>query len=508
MSLTPTLLLILDGLGFAPSGPGNAVSLARIPHINALLEQPNVAVLQAGGRYVGLPAGYMGNSEVGHLTIGSGRIVYQDMARIDVALETGELAASPVLNDVFSKVQAKGGRVHFMGLLSDAGVHSHIAHLEALLHCAADKGVSALVHAFTDGRDTSPNAGAGFVERLEAVLKSTPKARLASLCGRYYAMDRDKRWERVKLAWDMLVHGTGEQVDNAAAALRAAYAQGETDEFIKPRQVGVAAENTIRDGDGVFFFNFRADRARELLSAFVKQDFAGFDRGQMPHLAGIASMVSYDESLTTPVVFHKDNLEQTLGEEVSRLGLSQLRIAETEKYAHVTYFLNGGREEQFPGEERVLVESPKDVATYDLKPEMSAVEVCDKLLLALASKKYTLLVCNFANPDMVGHTGKMPAAIKALECVDACLGRILPVLKAEGVRLVMVADHGNVDEMILPNGEPSTSHSLNPVRMVVYEGEKALPIAPEGGLADIAPTILGLWGVTPPSVMSGKNLMV
>ena len=514
MSLTPTLLLILDGYGLAPAGPGNAASLARTPNIDRLISLPGATRIDASGRAVGLPAGYMGNSEVGHLNIGAGRIVYQDMTRIDVAMETGELASNAALLELLANVKRTGGRLHFAGLLSDGGVHSHINHLGALMDIAAAHGVDVRVHAFMDGRDTSPTSGAGFLAQLGDMMARTRAAHSgvsveqAALVGRFYAMDRDKRWERVKVAWDMMVHGEGQRASDPVAAVEALYAAGETDEFLKPQVFGDPADVCVRNGDGIFFINFRADRGRELVSAFHFPDFDGFDRGGVPALAGLVTMTSYDSSLHVPVAFPKENLVQTLGEVVADAGAHQLRIAETEKYAHVTYFLNGGREEQFPGEERVLVESPKDVATYDLKPEMSAVEVCDKLLLALASRKYTLLVCNFANPDMVGHTGKMSAAIKALECVDACLGRILPVLKAEGIRLVMVADHGNVDEMILPNGEPSTSHSLNPVRMVVYEGEKALPIAPDGGLADIAPTVLGLWGIAPPAVMSGKNLMV
>ena len=505
-SLTPTLLLILDGYGLAPAGPGNAASLARTPNLDRLLALPGVTSLAASGRAVGLPEGYIGNSEVGHLNIGAGRVVYQDLTRIDMAVESNELFSNDVLLDLCAAVRERGGRLHFAGLLSDGGVHSHINHLIALLMLAQEQNVPALVHAFMDGRDTAPASGARYVEQLQRALKASG-ARLASLCGRFYAMDRDKRWERVEQAWNLLTHGQGEAVDDPVAALQAAYAAGESDEFIKPCVCLEAGEAAIRSGDGVFFFNFRADRARELVAAFVNDAFDGFERGARPDLAGVATMTSYDASFIVPVAFRKENVTHTLGEVVSELGLRQLRIAETEKYAHVTYFFNGGREEPFPGEDRILVQSPKDVATYDLKPEMSALEVTDKLIHAWNSGQYAFVVCNLANPDMVGHTGVLEAAIKACEVVDACVGRIESAVLAAGGRLCVTADHGNVESMIGPDNTPQTAHTTNRTPLII-EGGGGCSVHLTGGgkLADIAPTLLALWGKTPPRSMSGDIL--
>lgn len=505
-SLTPTLLLILDGYGLAPAGPGNAASLARTPNLDRLLALPGVTSLAASGRAVGLPEGYIGNSEVGHLNIGAGRVVYQDLTRIDMAVESHELFGNDVLLDLCAAVRERGGRLHFAGLLSDGGVHSHINHLIALLMLAQEQNVPALVHAFMDGRDTPPTSGARYVEQLRQALKASG-ARLASLCGRFYAMDRDKRWERVEQAWNLLAHGQGEAVDDPVAALQAAYAAGESDEFIKPSVCLDANEAAIRSGDGVFFFNFRADRARELVAAFINDAFDGFDRGTRPNLAGVATMTSYDASFTVPVAFRKENVTHTLGQVVSERGLRQLRIAETEKYAHVTYFFNGGREDPFPGEDRILVQSPKDVATYDLKPEMSALEVTDKLIHAWNSGKYAFVVCNLANPDMVGHTGVLEAAIKACEVVDACVGRIESAVLATGGRLCVTADHGNVESMIGPDNAPQTAHTTNRTPLIIEEGGGRSVHLTEGGkLADIAPTLLALWGMTPPRSMSGDAL--
>ncbi len=503
----PTVLLILDGYGLAEPGSGNAASLADTPNINRLLSLPERVSLAASGRAVGLPEGFMGNSEVGHLNIGAGRVVYQDMTRIDIAVESGEIARNQALCALLEAAAKRNGRIHFAGLLSDGGVHSHIRHLEALLRVAADHGVPAVVHAFMDGRDTPPTSGIDFVRALAPCLEETG-ARLGSLVGRFYAMDRDKRWERVKVAWDMLVHGLGKSVEDAVGALEAAYAEGETDEFLKPLLLGAPEDVSIRDNDGVFFFNFRADRARELVSAFHLADFEGFDRGEMPDLCGLASMTAYDATLDIPVAFPKDNVSQTLGEVVSGLGLSQLRIAETEKYAHVTYFFNGGREEAFAGEKRILVDSPRDVATYDLKPQMSAEEVTEKLLAAWASERYTFAVCNLANPDMVGHTGVIPAALSALKTVDECVGRIAEAVEASGGRLVLTADHGNVEEMINVNtGEPHTAHTCNPVPLLVLDRGRPVPLREGGKLGDIAPTILALWNVEKPAVMTGNSLL-
>lgn len=505
-ALTPTLLLILDGYGMAPAGAGNAVSLARTPNLDRLLALPGVTSLAASGRAVGLPEGFIGNSEVGHLNIGAGRVVYQDLTRIDMAIENGDLFRNPVLLDLCAAVRERGGRLHFPGLLSDGGVHSHINHLIALLKLAHEQNVPALVQAFMDGRDTAPTGGAEYVERLRPALEATG-ARLATLCGRFYAMDRDKRWDRVETAWNLLVHGRGERVDDPVAALRAAYATGETDEFIKPRLCLDPAEAVIRSGDGVFFFNFRADRARELVAAFINDAFDGFDRGARPDLAGAATMTSYDATFQAPVAFRKENLTQTMGEVVAELGLKQLRIAETEKYAHVTYFFSGGREEPFEGEDRILVQSPKDVATYDLKPEMSAREVTDKLIRAWNSGQYTFAVCNLANPDMVGHTGALEATVTACEVVDACLGRIESAVLDSGGRLCVTADHGNAESMMSPDGSPQTAHTTNRTPLIIEEsGGRSVQLAGGGKLGDVAPTLLALWGVPRPEVMSGNVL--
>ena len=505
MSVKPTLFLILDGYGLAPAGPGNAAYLANTPTLDRLFSLPGVGRLDASGRQVGLPSGFIGNSEVGHLNIGAGRVVYQDMTRIDMAIENGDLFKNPVLLDLMGKVRARGGRIHFCGLLSDGGVHSHIDHLGALLEMAQKEGVPALVHAFLDGRDTPPTSGAGYVERLLPMLEKTG-GRLADIIGRFYAMDRDKRWERVNVAWDMLVHGKGEKIDDAVKALEAAYAAGENDEFVKPRIL--LEDSAIRDGDGVFCFNFRADRGRELVHALTDADFSGFERGAVPDMAGVASMTSYEASLdaAVPVAFTKDNLDRTMGEVVASLGMKQLRIAETEKYAHVTYFFSGGREAPFENEDRILVESPRDVATYDLKPEMSAFEVTDKLLDAWNSGRYDFVVCNLANPDMVGHTGFIEAAIKACETVDACVERIEKAVSASGGLLCITADHGNVEKMIDEEGRPQTAHTLNQTPFLIYDGGKAVPVK-DGRLGDIMPTILTYWGVDVPAQMSGDVLL-
>lgn len=505
-SVTPILLLILDGFGLAPAGPGNAISLARTPMLDRLLALPGVTSLSASGRDVGLPDGFIGNSEVGHLNIGAGRVVYQDMTRIDLAIENGTLFENPVILDLCAAVRARGGRLHFMGLLSDGGVHSHIRHLEALIKLAGTQGVSALVHAFMDGRDTSPCGGADYVERLLPVLKEHG-ARLATLCGRFYAMDRDKRWDRVSVAWNLLLHGRGEPAPDPASALRAAYVSGQTDEFITPRVVLPQNEAAVRPGDGIFFFNFRADRARELAHVFLDKSFDAFERGEVPELAGFSSMVSYDATLHCPVAFEKDNLPQTLGEVLSREGMRQLRIAETEKYAHVTYFFNGGREQPFDGEDRILVDSPRDVPTYDLKPAMSALEVTDRLTDAWNSGMYDFLVCNLANPDMIGHTGVLDAAIAACEVVDACVTRIESAVAASGGRLIITADHGNAEQMLDAEGKPQTAHTMNRTPLIVLEGGKSRALLDNGRLSDIAPTVLDLYGVPRPQVMTGRPLL-
>ena len=511
-SPAPTVLLILDGWGIAPAGEGNAVSLAATPVLDRLLAGRPHGSLGCSGRDVGLPSGFMGISEVGHMNIGAGRVVYQDMTRIDMAVEEGSLGTVPALADLFDAVKASGGRLHLMGLVSDGGVHSHENHLYALIAAARDAGVrEILIHAFLDGRDTPPTSGAGYIERLVAKTEELGAGRVASLCGRYYAMDRDKHYERVELAWRMLVLGEGVTVADPVSGVREAYVAGEHDEFVKPRVVAGPdgrMNGRIRNGDGVFFFNFRADRARQISRTLFDETFAEFERPGIPELAGMATMTRYEAASPLPTAFPPVSIADTLGEVVSRAGLRQLRIAETEKYAHVTYFLNCGREEPFPGEDRVLVPSPREVATYDEKPEMSAGEVTCALLERL--KEYDLVVCNLANLDMVGHTGLIPAARCACETVDGCVGSIVDAVLELGGRVLLTADHGNAEEMLDADGNPQTAHSTNRVPLVFIEGDAAdakTATVEDGILGDIAPTILGLWGLDQPEAMTGRNLV-
>ncbi|WP_304473623.1 2,3-bisphosphoglycerate-independent phosphoglycerate mutase [uncultured Desulfovibrio sp.] len=511
--MTPTLLLILDGWGLAAPGPGNAPFLASTPHLDSLNARCPHARLTASGRAVGLPEGYMGNSEVGHLNIGAGRVVYQDMTRIDVALEDGSFAANPVLGELLAAVRKSGGRLHLAGLLSDGGVHSHIRHLEALCDMAARADVPVRIHAIMDGRDTDPKSGADFARALEEHIKDQPRTRIAGLVGRFYAMDRDSRWDRVKAAWDLLAHGRsdgGRVAPDAVAALEASYAEGVTDEFVRPvRCAGEAGADEpagMADGDALFLFNFRADRMRELTQAFIEPGFDAFERGALPRLAGVASMTSYEASFGIPVAFPKEAVTLGLGEAVSRAGLRQLRLAETEKYAHVTYFFNGGVEEPFPGEDRILVPSPRDVATYDLKPAMSAREVTDRFVEVWNKGVYDLVVCNLANGDMVGHTGVLEAAVEACAVVDECVGRMTRAVEARGGRMLIIADHGNCEVMLTPEGRPHTAHTTNAVPCILLEPGGVVRALGDGRLADVAPTLLGLWGLEPSASMTGRNL--
>ncbi len=511
MPLTPTLLLILDGWGLAPAGPGNAVDLARPAVLERLAAEYPCTRLLCSGRAVGLPDGFMGNSEVGHMNIGAGRIVYQDMTRIDIAIEDGSFQRNPVLLDCLARTKAAGGRLHLMGLVSDGGVHSHVFHLHALLQLAKAQGVPCVIHAFLDGRDTPPDSGKGFVRDLQRFLDDLGHGRIATVMGRYYAMDRDKRWDRNALAYAALTQGQGEPAPDAVSAVEQAYAAGESDEFVKPRIVGAPEECCLRDGDGLFFFNFRADRARQISRAIFEDGFSEFARPVRPALACFATMTEYEGSFPLPTAFPPQSTERTLGEVVAELGLAQLRIAETEKYAHVTYFLSCGREEPFPQEERVLIPSPRDVPTYDLKPQMSAEQVTEACLEAWHSGRFGLVVCNLANMDMVGHTGSIPAVLEAIRTVDACVGRLAEAVLQSGGRMLLTADHGNADEMLDADGRPQTAHSKNPVRFVLvdagFKGRGNGVLREQGKLGDIAPTILQLWGVAKPEVMTGLGLL-
>jgi 2,3-bisphosphoglycerate-independent phosphoglycerate mutase len=500
------VLLILDGWGHREETADNALALANLPNWRALLAHCPHTLIHTEGRYVGLPDGQMGNSEVGHMNLGAGRIVYQDLTRIDAAIEDGSFFANPELTAACAAVKANGGTLHVMGLLSPGGVHSHERHLFAMLELAHQAGVAQVaVHAFLDGRDTPPQSAEASLRALQALCAQLGNARVASLCGRYYAMDRDKRWERVARAWQAIVEAESEhRADDALTALQAAYARGETDEFVAPTVL--AGAQPMRDGDAVVFMNFRADRARQLTAAFVAPGFSGFT-ARRPALARFVCLTEYDASLPAAVAFPPEDLRQTFGEVVANAGLTQLRIAETEKYAHVTFFFSGGREEPFPGEERILIPSPK-VATYDLQPEMSCPALTDRLVEAIASGRFDAIICNIANPDMVGHTGVLEAAIRAAEAVDQAIGRIVAAVRAAGGALIITADHGNLEMMRDPvTGQPHTAHTVGPVPLV-YVGDRRVALREEGALRDVAPTLLALMGLPQPIEMTGQSLLV
>jgi 2,3-bisphosphoglycerate-independent phosphoglycerate mutase len=495
--------MILDGWGHRDDAPDNAISQASTPNWDRLL-QGNHTTIETSGEFVGLPAGQMGNSEVGHMNIGAGRVVFQDFTRVSQAVEDGSIANNPVLQKAIAASREHASTLHVMGLLSPGGVHSHEDHFMAVVRMAADAGAHRVcVHGFLDGRDMPPRSAAGSIERMQACVDALPDTSFASLCGRYYAMDRDQRWDRTVQAWDMLVEGKTEyRFDDAATTLQAAYDRDENDEFVKPSVIG--AYPGIRDNDAVIFINFRADRARQLSRAFVEPGFDGFERPR-PVLSSFVSMTQYLEDLPAEVAFPQEKLSGLLGECLSDRGLSQLRIAETEKYAHVTFFLNGGEERCFPGEHRILVPSPK-VATYDLQPEMSAPELAEELDKAIRGGAFDVIICNVANPDMVGHTGSMAAAMAAVEAVDNCLGVALEAIQASGGEMLVTADHGNVEQMSDPlSGQAHTAHTTNPVPLV-YFGRPARALA-GGSLRDIAPTMLHLLDIKPPAEMTGKPLL-
>lgn len=515
--MIPTLLLILDGWGLAPDSAGNAVTLAETPFLDSLPGRWPSARLACSGRAVGLPEGFMGNSEVGHMNLGAGRVVYQEMTRIDVAIEDGSFFENSALVRLMDAVKASGGRLHLLGLLSDGGVHSHVNHLHALLDMAKSRGVEqCVIHAILDGRDTPPSSGLGYVEALDKRLAETGYGAVGAVMGRFWCMDRDKRWDRVERAYKALTLGEGERAESATEAVRAAYAAGETDEFAAPRLIVNAATGelplVVEDGDGLFVFNFRADRAREISRAFFEDDFSGFPREVRPRLAGFATMTRYEATFPMDVAFPPRGLERGLGEIVSEKGWKQLRLAETEKYAHVTYFFNGGREEPFPGEDRVLVPSPREVPTYDLKPEMSAPEVAREFLSRWPKGDYALGVVNLANLDMVGHTGDIRAAQAACRAVDEAAQAIISTVLQEGGRVILTADHGNAEEMLDAQGGTQTAHSMNPVPILLIgpdsNEESDMPGLIDGKLGDVAPTILDLWGLNKPEEMTGVSLLI
>jgi 2,3-bisphosphoglycerate-independent phosphoglycerate mutase len=505
----PVALIILDGWGINESCENNAVCQAQTPRLDELARRYPSSWLEASGLDVGLPDGQMGNSEVGHLNIGAGRIIYQDLTRISKSIDEGDFFTNPVLLDALKSIRSAGGKLHLMGLLSDGGVHSHNTHLYALLDLAKREGVGVCVHAFMDGRDTPPQSGADYLEQLEAEMARLKHGRLATVTGRYYAMDRDNRWDRVEKAWQGMVLGQGFPVASSSEAIQSAYAAGQTDEFVEPRvieQNGLPV-GRIKEHDGIIFFNFRADRAREITRTFTQPDFIEFARSEAPKLSAFVCLSEYDETFNLPIAYASESYPKILGEVISAAGLSQLRIAETEKYAHVTFFFNGGIEEPFANEDRALIPSPKDVATYDQKPAMSAPEVTEEVVRRIQLGTYDLIILNFANPDMVGHTGVLPAAISAMETVDSCAGRVVDALLEVGGCALITADHGNCEVMADQNGSPHTAHSANRVPLILVDPDNSQATLQPGILADIAPTILNLMSLPTPAEMTGKNLI-
>ena len=502
MNKTPTVLVIMDGFGMGNPGAGNAVFLANTPVLDRLFAENAHTTLSASGLDVGLPDGQMGNSEVGHTNIGGGRVVFQDLPRISRAIDSGEFFKNPAYNKAMDDCLQKGSSLHLYGLLSDGGVHSTVEHLWALLKMAKDKGLEKVyIHAFLDGRDVSPTSGKDFVAQCVEKCAEIGVGKIATVMGRYYAMDRDKRWERLQMAYDAMVYGEGVQNPDPVDAVARSYENGVTDEFVEP--VVCDSQGTISNNDSIIFFNYRPDRAREITRAIVDPEFDGFPREFFP--TTYVCNTEYDASMPNVLVaWPRIAVKNGLGEYLSSLGMTQLRIAETEKYAHVTFFFNGGVETQYPGEDRVLVASPK-VATYDLQPEMSACEVCDKCVERIRSGAYDVVILNFANCDMVGHTGVLEAAVKAVETVDACVGRVVDAALEMGGIAMITADHGNAEQMVQPDGSPMTAHTTNRVPFILCGAGTELR---EGRLADIAPTILDVMGLACPPEMDGKTLIV
>ncbi len=503
---TTTALIILDGYGHREDTDSNAIVAANTPVMDRLKRENPNSFISGSGMDVGLPDGQMGNSEVGHMNLGAGRVVYQDFTRITKSIKDGDFFENTAFTETVDKAVAAGKAVHIMGLMSPGGVHSHEDHIHAMVELAERRGAKAVyVHAFLDGRDTPPRSAKDSLAKLDEVLKTKGIGRIASIIGRYYAMDRDNRWERVQQAYDLITEGKGEfTAANAVEGLKAAYERDENDEFVKATALGETAA-TLNDGDALVFMNFRADRAREITRAFVDTDFDGFQRSRTPALAGFVMLTQYAADIDTVSAFPPAELPNTLGEYMEKLGKTQLRIAETEKYAHVTFFFSGGREAPYEGETRVLVNSPK-VATYDLQPEMSAPEVTEKLIAEIHSGKHDLIICNYANCDMVGHTGVFEAAVKAVEAVDESIGQVVKALEATGGQCLITADHGNAEQMVDPStGQVHTAHTCELVPLV-YAGPKAIQLK-DGILSDLAPTLLDLMGIEQPAEMTGKSLI-
>ena len=507
----PTVLMVLDGWGMPTRSETDAISAAQTPVMDGLMENCPFTTLSASGEDVGLPDGQIGNSEVGHLNLGAGRVVYQEFTRINKSIESGDFQKNPVLLEAIRKIRQASGTLHVMGLLSNGGVHSHIDQMKAFVSMASARGVDRIyLHAFMDGRDTPPNSGIRFIKDMESHLAALGNARIAMVSGRFYAMDRDNRWDRVEKAYRAMVQGEGEVSGTGEQAVLAAYERGETDEFILPTVICDAEGpvGVISDGDGVVFMNFRGDRAREITNALTDGDFADFRRETTVELSAYVCLTEYDEGFIHPVAFPPTQMTGILGEVLSEKGLSQLRIAETEKYAHVTFFFNGGEECSFPGEDRSLIPSVQDVPTYDLKPEMSAHEVTEELLRQLDRGVYDFILVNYANPDMVGHTGVFEAAVKAIEMVDKCVGRVADKVTALEGRMIITADHGNAESMQDADGTAHTAHTTGPVPLILL-GPGFVPDNPvlrKGILADVAPTLLKLMGIQPPEEMTGQPL--
>ena len=503
-----TMLMILDGFGNNEQEKGNSIKLANKPNIDKLMKTCPVATMYTSGLNVGLPDGQMGNSEVGHTNIGAGRIVYQDLTRITKSIEDGDFFSNKELVTAIENCKKNNSKLHVLGLLSDGGVHSHIRHLYAILELAKRKDFeNVFVHCFLDGRDTPPSSAEGYIQKLEEKMKEKGIGKIASISGRFYAMDRDKRWQRIQKAYDALVNGEGETAQSSISAIESSYQKEVFDEFVVPTVImnGDKPVATIDDGDSVIFFNFRPDRAREITRTLVDKNFKEFKTKKM-NLYYVC-MTPYDETMpNVHIAFNKEELKNTFGEYISKKGYTQLRIAETEKYAHVTFFFNGGEEKQYPGEDRILVPSPK-VETYDLKPEMSAYEVTDKVLAAIEEDKYDCIILNYANTDMVGHTGSLPAAIKAVEAVDECVGKVVKLVESKQGNIIITADHGNAEQMIdYKTGEPHTAHTTNPVPLILVTENEKLKIK-EGKLADLAPTILEILGIEKPTEMTGESIL-